>query len=255
MAERAARRAIALVPTLGEGYVSLGEALEAQGRHVESATAFERGIVLNPVYPTAYQWYAYSLLGAGEWDRGVQLMETAHRLDPLAHVITLSLAIAYDGADRLIEADSLYRQGLAQAPDAWYAWTYRISNVLARGDDDGGRIVLAALRNGREFIPGTASAWRAIEPVWGDSAALARLATTPLMDSLPSVGLPLVRWRLGPTAVVSALERYRAAGWRVGAGDEWAYLALLGPALRADPRVRLLLADLGFRPITLESTR
>lgn len=84
----------------GEAYISLGNLLDSRGRDAEAAEAFANGIRLSPNYPTGHQWYSYSLVTLNRWDEAVSEMEVAHRLDPLSHVITLSLAIAYDGSDR-----------------------------------------------------------------------------------------------------------------------------------------------------------
>ena len=96
LAEAAARRAIALAPTLGEAYASLGETLENRQRNAEILAAFERAISLSPAYATGHQWYSYALMANRRFEDGVREMKVAHRLDPLAHVITPSLAIGYD---------------------------------------------------------------------------------------------------------------------------------------------------------------
>ena len=96
LAEAAARRAIALAPTLGEAYASLGETLENRQRNAEILAAFERAISLSPAYATGHQWYSYALMANRRFEDGVREMEVAHRLDPLWHVITPSLAIGYD---------------------------------------------------------------------------------------------------------------------------------------------------------------
>jgi TolB-like protein len=62
LAEHAARRALALAPQLGEAYASLGEILEYRMQWVEARVAFERGVALSPLYPTAHLWYGYDLM-------------------------------------------------------------------------------------------------------------------------------------------------------------------------------------------------
>lgn len=99
LAETAARKAITLAPTLGEAHSSLGEILDYRHRYDEALAAFERGITLSPKYATGHQWYSYQLMSRNRWSKAIAEMEIAHRLDPLSHVITLSLAMAYDGAD------------------------------------------------------------------------------------------------------------------------------------------------------------
>src|SRR6185369_8789783 len=48
LAERSARRAIALAPRLGEAYASLGEVLEYRNKWDAAAEAFKQGIALSP---------------------------------------------------------------------------------------------------------------------------------------------------------------------------------------------------------------
>ncbi|HTO72651.1 MAG TPA: protein kinase, partial [Gemmatimonadales bacterium] len=136
LGEKAARRAIALEPRLGEAYASLGEIVDYLGRRQEARDAFRQGVTLAPNYATGHQWYGYYLAGVNLWDDAIGEMETAHRLDPLSHVITLSLACFYDGADRFADATPLYEQGLAQSPEAYYAWAAMVGHQLALGKVD-----------------------------------------------------------------------------------------------------------------------
>ena len=68
LSERAARRAIALDPGLGEGWSSPGEVLEYRDRWVEAQQSMEKGVELSPNYPTARQWFAYDLCSWNRWD-------------------------------------------------------------------------------------------------------------------------------------------------------------------------------------------
>ncbi len=136
LAEASARRALALAPKLGETSSSLGEILEYRDRADDALRAYEQGIALSPKCATGHQWYSYHLGNRNRWSEAIAKMEIAHRLDPLSHVITLSLAIAYDGADRFAEATPLYDQVLAQSPEAWYAWTTFVGHELALGKID-----------------------------------------------------------------------------------------------------------------------
>jgi serine/threonine protein kinase/Tfp pilus assembly protein PilF len=98
LAEEAARKAIAIAPDLGEAHVSLGMALGLSGR--SGMAALERAVALSPSYATGHQFYSYELSNTNRWEESAREMEMAHRLDPLSHVITLSLAIGYDALDR-----------------------------------------------------------------------------------------------------------------------------------------------------------
>ena len=235
LAEAAARRAIELAPELGEGYVSLGQVLSEYERLDDALRAYQRGLELSPAYPTGHQWYSYSLLSAGRWDEGTRHMEIAHRLDPLAHVITLSLAVAYDGAGRYEEAAALYEQGLTQSPQAWYAWRFRVGHHLAQGQMEGaGDALRQAARDVRH--PSHAQ-WQAAADAWPDPQALDAIMDGLVGPFMWDLGIPLVRGLRGEDAVVGYLRRLREAGSEIPRGLRWAAYALLGPRLRMDPEI------------------
>ena len=136
LAEQAARRALALNPQLGEAYSSLGEVLEYRLRWTEARAAFERGVALSPLYPTAHLWYAYDLEVWNEWDSAVREIERARELDPYSVVTAVSLAAAYDGADRPADADAMFEHVRVLAPDHPLALIFASVHDLSRGDND-----------------------------------------------------------------------------------------------------------------------
>ncbi len=237
-AEVAARRAIALAPNLADGYVSLGEVMSAQNRHSESIAAFERGVALNPSYATGHQWLSYALMSRGDVVDAVREMEIAHRLDPLAPVITLSLAIGYDAMNRFEDAAPLYAQGLDQAPDQWYAWRFRVSHDLGRGDFAAARVALqeAVKDSLHPFWP----AWRDLAREPADSASWARASERLLREGAWDLGIPLARWLRGEAASVDAITSSLRAN---DLFSNWGANALLGPALSAHPQIQSALAD------------
>ena len=236
LAEAAARRAIELAPELGEGYVSLGQVLSEYERLDDALEAYETGLRLSPAYPTGHQWYSYVLLSAARWDEGTREMETAHRLDPLAHVITISLAAAYDGADRFDEAAPLYARGLEQAPQAWYGWRFRAAHHLGRGEMDA---AARALRQATLDVryPSNDS-WLAASDAWSDPEALDAVIDGPIDELNWALGLPLTRWLRGEDAVLDYLRRVREAGVQIPFNARWAAYVHLGPRLREDPAIR-----------------
>jgi serine/threonine-protein kinase len=243
IAEAAARRAIALAPRLGEAYASLGEIVEYRDRREEARDAYQRAIALAPGYATGHQWYGYYLAGSNQWDEAIHEMEIAHRLDPLSHVITLSLAALYDGADRTADATPLYEQGLAQSPEAYYAWFGMVGHELALGHLD---LALTAFEKSR--------GWPSLDTTTTRIVARLRDPTTrgAAIDAMARTGNPVPaavfsRWLRGDDATLSMLERVAAAGHDGGGSSMNMYLAL-GPKLRADPRFLALLPRLGFPP-------
>jgi TolB-like protein len=257
LAEQAARKAIALAPELGEAYASLGEALSVSGRRKEGMMpAFERAVALSPSYATGRQWYSYELQNVNRWDEGIREMEIAHRLDPLSHVITLSLAVAYDGADRFAEATPLYAQGLAQSPEAYYAWVTRFAHDLALGQLDQAAV---ALRTGLKG-PGLtidsrhSPAMIRLAEQWRDPA-LRETATDAIIQSGEALqAIALARWLRGEAAAVETVEAAAGDGRLKNVAIQLAIYAVLGPKLRVEPRVEAALRVAGFETTAESST-
>jgi TolB-like protein/Tfp pilus assembly protein PilF len=243
LAEHAARRALALAPQLGEAYASLGEILEYRLQWVEARAAFERGVALSPRYPTAHLWYGYDLMVWNRWDEAVREIEQAKQLDPLSVVTTVSLAAAYDGAERVPEAAAMFAQARGLAPDHPLVLIFASIHDLTRGDverlaldyshllrltgmdsaaaDDLEHRLRAPAQRGaalRETIdrPGRVS-WRALvyRALDGDDRMIQYLSTVERDPKMSDVGSLLI-------------------------------CGCLGSRLRADPRMQAVLQRFGF---------
>ena len=243
LAEAAARRAIALAPTLGEAYASLGEVLEYRWQWADATAAFERGIALAPRYATGHQWYSYHLMVRNRWELAIHEMETAHRLDPLSHVITLSLAIAYDGADRFAEASPLYAQGLAQSPEAWYAWETLIGHELALGRLEPALAALRTLARGMHVDSATVGR---LERGLRDPATRGTAADELARRIAPVPAIAFARWFEGEEAAFARMERVPTN--KHGPNNPLGLYTALGPKLRANARVRALLPKFNWPP-------
>ena len=245
LAEAAARRAIAIAPTLGEALVSLGEVLSKRERSTEALAAFERGIALSPAYATGHQWNSYELLANARIAEGIREMEMAHRLDPLAHVITISLAMAYDGDDRFAEASPLYAQGLAQSPEAWYGWRVKFGHDLAlrRPEDAAATLLMAA----KDPSSDKSAVLRRLAPMWSNPATRER-ATDELIASGPAfAAVPLARWMRSDSVVIAAFDGFtRDPGQLDARAAAYAMYPLLGPRLRTDARLQPKFRKLGY---------
>jgi len=243
LSERAVRRAIALDPNLGEAYISLANVLDGRTHAAEVAGAFATGIRLSPNYPTGHQWYGYHLAALNRADEEVAEMEAAHRLDPLSHVITLSLAAAYDAVDRFADATPLYAQGLVQSPDAWYGWGIKIGHELGLGHVD--QAVLAY----RRWLVGmgddttrVVNLERELRDPATRGAAIQRMVDANDMHT----AVAFTRWLSGDDAVIALLERKPSAGR--GPTPPLLMGTILGPRLRANPRIRALVPKWGGLP-------
>jgi eukaryotic-like serine/threonine-protein kinase len=244
LAEQAARRAIAIAPGLGEGHVSLGAVLANLNRSTESLAAFERGIALSPAYATGRQWYSYELMNNGRSTEGIREMEIARRLDPLAHVITNSLAVAYDGRDRFADASPLYATGLAQSPQAWYAWRARFGHDLAMGDMDAAAAAL--LKAAEDPTASRGEILRRLAPLWSDPATRDR-ATDELIASGPVfAAIPLARWLRNDSVVIDVFERYSRDPGYHDYDEPWFMYALLGQRMASDTRLQSSFQRLGY---------
>ena len=240
--ERAARRSVKLDPTLGEAHISLANMLDARTHGAEVNSEFGEGIRLSPNYATGHQWYGYRL---GNLNRveSIKEMEIAHQIDPLSHVITLSLAMDYDAFDRFAEATPLYAQGFAQSPDAWYAWGGKIGHEMALGN-----VSQAVFAYKRWLIGAGADTLRAatLEQDLKDSTkrvgAIERMVKT--RDMIPAIAF--TRWLIGEEAVIALLQRHTTLGR--GPTPLLIMYGMLGPKLRADPRFRALIPKLGGVP-------
>ncbi|MEO7101764.1 MAG: protein kinase [Gemmatimonadaceae bacterium] len=238
LSEQAVRRAIALDPQLGEAYISLGNLLGGS----EGTADFVKGIRLSPNYATGHQWYSYSLSDGNRMDQAITEMETAHRLDPLSPVITLSLAADYDAVDRFADATLLYTQGLVQSPEAWYGWGLNVGHELALGHLD--KAVFAYKR----WLVGMGDdTTRAVnlERELRDTATRGPAIHKMVQAHDMHAAVAFTRWLVGDDSVIALIERKPSAGR--GPTPVELMGAILGPRLRANAKIRALWPKLGGR--------
>jgi tetratricopeptide (TPR) repeat protein len=244
LSEGAVRRAIALDSDLGEAYISLGNLLDGRTRSAEAAAAFRTGIRLSPNYPTGHQWYGYFLSGADRLDEATREMETAHRLDPISHVITLSLAADYDALDRFAESTPLYAQGLVRSPEAWYGWGLKIGHELGLGHVDQAVFAykrwLVGMRDDTTHIQNLE---RELKDPVTRGAAIQKMVERNDVHS----AVAFTRWLNGDDAVLDLLERKPSAGR--GPTLTGLLFAVLGPRIRSSARYRALVPKLMGRPV------
>ena len=92
-ARRSAVKALEIDGSLGEAYCSLGSIKWVYDWDWSGAeNDFRRAIVLNPNYPTTYQWYGWCLAAMGRLDEALVHMKKALDLDPLSLEIKTDLA-------------------------------------------------------------------------------------------------------------------------------------------------------------------
>ena len=87
-----AERAIAIDESLAEPHAALGTINRQLWQWTEAEKEFKRAIELNPNYPTAYHWYAVTLLYLGRHDESLAMIQRAHELDPMSSIITATIS-------------------------------------------------------------------------------------------------------------------------------------------------------------------
>ncbi len=93
-AREAAERALAIDPSLGEAYATLGAIRATFDWDWPGADdAFRRAELLNPRYPTAPQWRAMNLVVRGQTGPALAAIERARKLDPLSMAIATSVGV------------------------------------------------------------------------------------------------------------------------------------------------------------------
>lgn len=82
-AQAAARRAIALEPTVADPYPAFAYALMIAGRLRESEEIFQKALALNPNHAVAHSWYANLRASEGRLDEALAGYRRSAELDPL----------------------------------------------------------------------------------------------------------------------------------------------------------------------------
>ncbi|PYP39725.1 MAG: hypothetical protein DMD43_10235, partial [Gemmatimonadetes bacterium] len=221
----------------------LGEILEYRNRWDEAGEAFKQGIALSPRYATGHQWYSYHLMDRNRWDEAIREMERARELDPLSLVIVVSLAIAYDAANRPAEATPLYDQAQALHPEHPLTLVFLVTHYLILGRIDSA----AAMHHRLRIAAGADSVAAAeIERRWRDPG-LRRAALHEIMVKGPyaETGVVLAGTLDGDEAAISYLAALMKSPRREVVNKE-ILICFLGPRLRANPRVWDILAQYGY---------
>jgi TolB-like protein len=147
----AARRALALDPSLGEPHATLGLMRAFADWDWTGADAeFARAIELSPNYATARAWYANVLLVRGRFDEAIEQFRQARLLDPLSVPIAYQSAEAYYYARRWTDALAGVQRILELDPANRFAHILR-GNILvaSHGSPDAAR---AAYREGADTL-------------------------------------------------------------------------------------------------------
>ena len=106
-ARSAARKALAIDPSLAEAHTSLAYAAQHfEWNLTEAEALFRKAIDLNPSYTGARHWYSHCLMAARRAEESLAESRKALELDPFDVVLTFHLAWHYQmsrQADETIE--------------------------------------------------------------------------------------------------------------------------------------------------------
>ena len=133
-AKAAAQKAVDADPTLAEAYTSRAFVrLSYDWNWIGAESDFQQAIKLNPMYPTAHQWYASYLMQMGKFDRAKAEIEQAHNLDPLSPIISSNTGLYSYYEKKYDDAISKYKVTLQSDPDFWVAHHYLALAYVQKG--------------------------------------------------------------------------------------------------------------------------
>ena len=136
-ARAAAERALELDERLGEAHASLGWIKTVYDwDFAEAEREFLRAIELNPMYPTAYQWYSHFLLITRRHDESLEQARIAAELDPLSLIISSNYGGFLGYAGRYEEGAEQLRKTLELNPSwalghMWLGENYELGGLLS----------------------------------------------------------------------------------------------------------------------------
>jgi TolB-like protein/DNA-binding winged helix-turn-helix (wHTH) protein len=130
-ARDAALKALQLDPSLAEAHAALG--MVACHYDYDWPTAereYKKAFELNPSYASAHQYYALGLMAHGRFAEANAQLETARRLDPLALIVDVDLALLrkyqrdFDGviavSKNILERDPNYHLGYSMLTTGYF---------------------------------------------------------------------------------------------------------------------------------------
>jgi TolB-like protein/DNA-binding winged helix-turn-helix (wHTH) protein len=130
-ARDAATKALQLDPSLAEAHAALGMVACIYDYDWPTAEReYKKAFDLNPSYASAHQYYALGLMAHGRFAEADAQLETAGRLDPLALIVNVDLALLrkyqrdFDGviavSKSILERDPNYNLGYSMLTTGYY---------------------------------------------------------------------------------------------------------------------------------------
>jgi TolB-like protein/DNA-binding winged helix-turn-helix (wHTH) protein len=130
-AREAARKALLLDPSLAEAHAVLGMvACHYDYDWPAAEREYQTALRLNPSYASAHQYYALGLMAHGRFSEAREQLETARRLDPLALIVDVDVAVLlkfernYDGviaqSQRILQIDPNFQLGYSMLTTGYF---------------------------------------------------------------------------------------------------------------------------------------
>jgi len=253
-ADRYARLALAIDPTLAQAHASLG--WTAMFRDLDLATSeqhFVRALELDPDYPTAYQWYSEILAATGRRAVAVRTVRKAESLDP-TYIIRFNVArILYLTGryeDAVRKAEEVAREGGSYTEAVLYVQA--LSHFML--EDYAAALTTLERAGAGEQIAAARESLAAGAPVaTGDSTLnlllrLADIGVDPLRGEPVSLLAARFWMRVDPDSALVRLDRVAQDLERTSLRFDW--LDVIADAafdeIRDDPRLEELNARFGL---------
>jgi adenylate cyclase len=247
-ARASAVKALELDDRLAEPHVALGFLLaNADWKWRESESEFLQAIALKPNYPPAHYWYAYQLLvKQGRTNEALVHAEKALKLDPVTPTTRQHYAMALISSGRNKEAIEQARTILTLEPDFPLAhWNLLLAHLRLADYS-------AAIAAGEQFRTRVNLPW-----VWGElgyacAKAGQKEQALKLLDELKRHPTPVVfeiaEIQAGLGMTQEALGNLELAFTQRSEDLGWLKFLPAFDSLRAEPRFRALLRNVGLEP-------
>ena len=257
LAERAARRAVALDPSLAAAQAALGNIANGDLRWREGRAALERAIRLDSSYAAAYQWLGENLLLNGDVAGAERLLREAESRDPGSTIASSVLALAMALNGNRDSAIAKGRDAVARDPELVASRVMLGSVYLYSGRP---RDAVLELEAARAAAPGVPLVLGALGYAYASSGD--RQRATALADSLRAMAtrtgaasaLAKVQLGLGDTqGALGSLERALAARDPFFSAEP--LVSPIFTPIRTDPRFARVVAAAGLDVSRLTNTR
>jgi serine/threonine protein kinase/tetratricopeptide (TPR) repeat protein len=247
LAEKAARRAIALDSSLAEAYASQGFILATRASAVESERAFRRALELNPSYPEAHHYYSMLLTAVGRTDDALNENSRTLALDPLSLSANANRGVILEGKGDFSGARSALERALAMRSDFMVGLFHMGILDVAEGRYAQG---LARLHAAKMRAPGFPRIGPAIAYTYtrlgqrAEADSVLKELRDSATDNRSRINLAIAHAEIGD--LDGAFAIMQSATWDMTTLIELHVDPLLA-ALRKDPRYIRLLAKIGLK--------